>query len=176
MRAPIFDVCKTTVHWICINIICRYYFSYFSLKHRSAHWPISHVHVETPGPARNVSQIFFFIFKRAEDLKNDSSRFMTNLQPCGTAHTVKRTFDSVSSCHMIKKAQRQVYHRPFVGKYFAKIYYKNINVSTTNHFTLVDKAIYICTHELSHRRAVSQKLRDPDKGCITVLLVQMSQV
>lgn len=50
-----------------------------------------------------------------------------------------------------KKTQEQIYHRPFVGKYFAKIYYKNINVSTTNHFTLVDKAIYICTHELSHR-------------------------
>lgn len=45
----------------------------------------------------------------------------------------------------------RIYCRPFFGKYFAKIYYKNINVSTTNHFTLVDKAIYICTRKLSHR-------------------------
>lgn len=52
-----------------------------------------------------------------------------------------------------KDTERRVYRRPFFGKYFAKIYYKNINVSTTNHFTLVDKAIYICTRKLSHRHA-----------------------
>lgn len=56
----------------------------------------------------------------------------------------------ISSSDKIK-TQEQVYHHPFFGKYFANIYYKNINVSTTNHFTLVDKAIYICTRKLSHR-------------------------
>lgn len=74
------------------------------------------------------------------------------------------------------KTQEQLYHRPFFGKYFANIYYKNINVSTTNHFTLVDKAIYICTRKLSHRHTGQSWDRRWGIGCITVLLSQMSQV
>lgn len=132
---------------------------YVTLYYRCLYqWPFFHIYVETPGPALNVRQIYiyFFLFSRkqktgkmiASDLWQTFSHVELHLQ----------LKEHLMACPLVtwkkkKKAQRQVYHRPFVGKYFAKIYYKNINVSTTNHFTLVDKAIYICTHELSHRHA-----------------------
>lgn len=41
------------------------------------------------------------------------------------------------------------------------IYYKNINVSTTNHFTLVDKAIYSCTREIITQKKKGSGCRVP---------------
>lgn len=79
--------------------------------------------------------------------------------------------------HKKVKTREQVYY-PFFGKYFENIYYKNINVSTTNHFTLVDKAIYNWTRKLSHKHTGQSQERNEgsDTGCMTVLLSQMSQV
>lgn len=63
------------------------------------------------------------------------------------------------------KPRRHISQNSFFRKYFENVYYKNINVSTTNHFTLVDKAIYICTsHTLQHTRAHTGLMKEERTG------------
>lgn len=54
------------------------------------------------------------------------------------------------------------------------VYYKNINVSTTNHFTLVDKAIYTLTHIHTHQSKEGEQ--DVKQYCFSKHLLQQSKI